>query len=459
VSVEQTRPRAAAAPLPEVLVWASALGVGLFLVRVLGEPWKTGFDPTFPDSFSYLEVAERGPLRPFDERPVLYPSFLWLVGRSVPLAVLAQSALYAGAFVAFCATAVRLLRSAAAATAAVALAVLLAVQSRFALWNLQILSESLGITLSVAALAAWWRVAARPTRRRVVWAWIATVAWILVRDAHVMPALLVVVPVAVAAGLWWRAAGRDVRRGLLAGAAATVVVCGYVYVAQDVSNRNQYPFHNNVGMRILPDDDLTQWFVDGGMPLDDALRGREGHLSWDDGEAFLRAAELEGYRDWADGAGGRRFLLSLVARFGDWYERLVDDLPRTLGDDFGGYDTWDVGDRLPSDAPGQLGGPEDNRGVVLWSALGLAGVVAALVGRVRRAVVVLAVAAVAAAFVDVYCSYVGDALEVSRHLVGPLARLGLALTLCIALGVEGVVAFVAGRPPAAEPEPVEAAGG
>jgi len=37
------------------------LVVAFFLVRVLGGPWPH-FPPSYPDSFSYLKVATRGPL-------------------------------------------------------------------------------------------------------------------------------------------------------------------------------------------------------------------------------------------------------------------------------------------------------------------------------------------------------------------------------------------------------------
>jgi DNA-binding NarL/FixJ family response regulator len=38
--------------------YGSAVAVGIFVVRVLGEPW-TSLSPVFPDSYSYLEVADR----------------------------------------------------------------------------------------------------------------------------------------------------------------------------------------------------------------------------------------------------------------------------------------------------------------------------------------------------------------------------------------------------------------
>ena len=37
-----------------------------------------------------------------------------------------------------------------------------------------------------------------------------------------------------------------------------------------------------------------------------------------------------------------------------------------------------------------------------------------------------------------YVSFAGDALEVQRHLVAPLARLSVALVLAVALGIEAL---------------------
>ena len=46
----------------------------------------------------------------------------------------------------------------------------IAIQAKYAMWNTQILSESLAISLGFAAIAAWWRFAAAPTRGRARWA-------------------------------------------------------------------------------------------------------------------------------------------------------------------------------------------------------------------------------------------------------------------------------------------------
>jgi hypothetical protein len=84
-------------------LYVSAVLVALFFVRVLGEPWDTRFPPTFPDAFNpgrtdtYYAIAGLSPFRPsfyWAARPVLYPAFVWLFGRTSHLIVLGQMATY-----------------------------------------------------------------------------------------------------------------------------------------------------------------------------------------------------------------------------------------------------------------------------------------------------------------------------------------------------------------------------
>jgi hypothetical protein len=274
----------------------------------------------------------------------------------------------------------------------------------------------------------------------VTWAWLATGAWILVRDTNVLPTVLVLLPVALACT--WAAPGGDrgVRRRLLGGALAILVVCGYVYVSQAVSHRTQYSVHNVVGMRVLPNAGLTRWFAAGGMLVDDALRGRTNHNAWDDGEAFLRAPELARYRTWARGPGGRRLLLSMVVRGPDWWKGLHHDLPGILGEDDRAYDNYAVFDRFPHHLPAPFGTPRTNAGLWAGLLLAAAGLGLAAVDRRRRLLVAVVAGGLLSAIVDIWCSYVGDPMEVNRHMVGALARLGVLVIVAVALGADATSA-------------------
>ncbi len=441
----------------QVGIALAAVVVAFFLVRLLGQPWPH-FPPTYPDSFSYLEVARRGPLHPhffFDERPIGYPFLLWTVGRSPTLTVLAQTGIYVASFWILCRVVYAEMRSRVIGTLAVIFIAAVAIEPRNSLWNTLILSESVSTSLAILSIAAWWRAATRPSKRTVTWAWIATAAWILVRDTNVLPTVLVILPVALA--VTWASPGADraLRRRLATGALVILAVCGYVYISQAVSHRTQYSVHNVVGMRVLPDADLTRWFVAGGMPLDDALRGRTGHNAWDDDEAFLRAPELARYRTWARGPGSRRLLLSMVVRSPVWWERLHHDLPGILGEDDRAYDSYAVFDRFPHYLPAPLGTPRTNAGLWAGLVLAAAGLGLAAADRRRRLLAAVVAAGLLSAAVDIWCSYVGDPMEVNRHMVGPLARLSVLIIVAVALGADAVSARLR-RPSALAPsEPAE----
>jgi hypothetical protein len=426
-------------------LYVSAVLVALFFVRVLGEPWETRFPPMFPDALNpgrtdtYYAIAGLTPFRPsfyWAARPVLYPAFVWLLGRTSQLIVLGQMATYCAAFGVLCLTAHQFIRNRLIAIATVVVLVLIAIQGRFVLWNTQILSESLGVSLGIMVIAMWWRVAAAPTRRRVTWAWAWTILWMLVRDSFVIPVLLGVLPAAVYYALRSRGLAGDVRRRLVSGALIALLVSGYIYVAQDVSNRNRYPLYNNVGQRILPDPELRAWFERGGMPVDAALLGRQGKTAFDDDRFFVEDPSLARFREWADGPGERRMTLSVVLRARDWYDLLSRQWKHLLAYDFDAYDGYDVLQRLPTRMPFQLGGPGTPRALFLWL-LAAAAVSWLAVGRAARpAPVKFAVVGVGLVLLELYTSFVADSLEVERHLVGPLSRLGPMLVVCIAIGLD-----------------------
>ena len=85
--------RARRLPWPQIL---GACASALFLIRTLGAGWSGGFPSGFPDSASYLEVADRGPLSLqfwFGERPLMLPLLSWLLAGNVLMIVLVQSLL------------------------------------------------------------------------------------------------------------------------------------------------------------------------------------------------------------------------------------------------------------------------------------------------------------------------------------------------------------------------------
>jgi hypothetical protein len=421
--------------------YAIALVVAIFLVRLLGAAWPH-FPLSFPDSYSFLKVARTGPLHGsfyFDERPIGFPLLAWTVGRSPTLIVVAQTLLFVGAFYSLGRVLTRELASRTVAVIAIVFLVAVAIEPRNALWNTLVLSESLSTTCAVFSIAAWLRAASRPNPAAVRWAWVATAAWVLVRDANVLPAMLIIVPAAVVIAIVVRDRAHRIARTLIFGALAFTLVCGYVYGAQATSHRNVYSVYNNVGIRILPDPALTKWFIAHGMPIDAAVRARSGHNTWDDHEAFLTEPDLAHLRSWAKGPGGRLLLASFVLRAPDWWRRLHNDLPSALSYRDDAYDNFHVAQRLPDDMPAPLGEPRTTGGIAFGTVLAIAGIGALAIDRRRRWIAVFCGVMFVSAYVDIYASYAGDPGEFQRHLVGPLLRLSVMLIVTIALGADSAV--------------------
>ena len=337
VADEPTRRRHSHVGGGHIAFHAGVAAATVVVIRILGDGWSGGFPITFPDSSSYLKVAGIGPLWPsfwFDERPIGFPLFTWMFGRSERFTVFAQTVVYVAAFSALIVAVWRSLQSRVARVVALVFVAGVATQPRFAMWNPLMLSESLSLSLGVGSLAGWWSFAAVPGRRRAVIAGIVTVCWLVVRDSNLIIVVGFVVPTVLLTWRFGHGIPASVRRVLVPIAACLLAVGGYLFVAQSVTERNVYAVYNNVGMRVLPDEDMTEWWVDHGMPINDTLRGRTGKNSWDDGSAFLTDPELTEFRAWAEGPGQRVQVLSTFVEFDFWFDKFRDDLPTLLAEPF-----------------------------------------------------------------------------------------------------------------------------
>jgi hypothetical protein len=442
-----------------IAIYAGAIGTALFMVRLLGASWSTHFPAVWPDAVypkqGYLAVAGKGPFRPsfyFAFRPIGYPLLLWALRRDTIVTVVAQTALYCAVVIALCSAAFRILHSRAIAGVASLVIVGIALQAKYAMWNTQILSESLAISLGFAAIAAWWRFAAAPTRARARWAWAFVIAWLLVRDAHVLPATIVIVPVALGVAGLGRSLDQGVRRTLAVGAVAMMITAGYSYFSASASHRAELSFHDVVGIRVLPDPQLTKWFTAHGMPVDRALRARTGKGGLVDDFYLSKDPALAQYRHWARGEGPHDLVLSLAILAPHYASLMNKDLPAILDADVQSYDTESVYDRLPRQVPLQLGGPTTREGLVIWLALATAGIATSLVLSLRRkrgiGLVVFGATALTLTLVEGYTTWGGDPVELERHMIGVLSRLSMLLVIVIATSVDS--AIFAARSPATD---------
>ena len=410
----------------EIVLAFTAVAVLLFMVRVFGGMWPRNFKIFFPDSFSFLNAARHTPFSPAfyaAERPIAFPTLLFLLGRSTALTIFVQ-------------TAWMVLRHHVARVAGIAALCVIALEPRFALWNSHILSESIGMTLSLMSVMLWWRFSSQPTVVRLRWASLATIAWLTARDSNVPPWAAVGVPALLLASFWWRSADRDLRLAMRRWAAVTLVVCVGVTLTQAANGRNRYATLNNVGQRVLPYENLTNWFVAQGMPMSDALRERTGSSSFDDQWKMLESEDLVEFRAWARGPGQREMLMSYVRFAPHWVRSLKADLPVLLASNQAEYDAFHVAARLPKAASNQLGGPTTPFGLLIWTLAAVGGIALAL--RQRRVQAVVLSLLLASTFVDLYMAYVGDSVEVQRHMVGPLSRMAIILVICVSIGVDSI---------------------
>ena len=429
-----------------------SLGSLLFVVRVIGPGWSKGFPSFFPDSASYLKVAKLGPFNPsfwFTERPVGVPLVLWFSGFNTRMFILLQTLVFVFAIAFLCRTILQTIMWRPLAWLTCLAIAAIAIQPRFGLWNLEVLSESLGMSLSLIALTCWLRVSQSPTETNIRWATTATVAWALVRDSHGIPVLILATCLLILAV---RRSNSDLRRTFVKCGAVLLITFSYISLSQAVSDRNQYPLMNNVGLRILPDQDMKSSFTDRGMPMSQTLNERSGRNTWDDGEVFLRSPELAEFRDWVNGSGQTDQLLSLALDAPFWLDVMDRELPGALTYDFHDYDRFATLDRLPARVFG-FDSPRTQTQLVLWLVSALIALVLMIVlPNSRRPAFIMSIGLVAILF-EVYTSISGDAVEVQRHLVGPLLRLFVVVILSIALGLDAF--FQSSTPPRITEEDME----
>jgi hypothetical protein len=435
--------------------YLSAALCAVFMVRVLGSDWNSHFRATWPDALfpkeGYMAVAGLGPFRPsfyFAFRPIGYPAYLWAFGRSSHPAVIGQAVLYCASVVGLCTTAWRVFRSRVVAVLTIALLLGVAVQPKYSMWTTQILSESLSISIGFAAIAAWWRFAAEPTRKRAIWGWVFVIAWCLVRNSNVVAAVAVIVPTTLL--IAWRARRLEtkIRRALVIGAAVLVFTGAYSYVSQETGGPSKLVLQDLIGVRVLPDPTLSSWFAAHGMPLDDALRTRTGKAGFDD--TFWRSTDpkFARYFKWSDASGSTTYARSLLALPTHYRNLFYKDLPTMLRADMSYYDSHHVYGRLPHQMPLQLGGPSTRKGLTIWlmfSVVALAATAAATVRLRRRRYLGLALfgaLSLTVALAELFLAWFGEPIEIQRHAIGAVCMLAVLLIIVVATGVDAVVELI-----------------
>jgi hypothetical protein len=216
-------------------------------------------------------------------------------------------------------------------------------------------------------------------------------------------------------------------------AVALILIGSFAYIGQNVSGRNDNPVMNNIGQRILPNSQLLDWYEDRGMPVSDVLLERTGKNAFDDQWKMLTEPELESFREWSRESGQFWQLVSFIRFAPHWISQSVNDLDGKLAYDYHDYDKFKISDKLPDGSWLRIGGPQSQLALLIW--LFLAVLSLSMVwksnNRVRAIILTLLLAS---CFVDYFISWVGDSVEVNRHLVGPFFRTSIILTVILASG-------------------------
>lgn len=434
-SISQTRDRSRL-----VLTFVAVL----YVVRVIASGWRSGFPLFFPDSSSYVSVSRLGPIDPqfwFADRPVGVPLVLWLSGGNHRLFFLVQTVLFAVSLAFLCSVILRVITSRFLAWLTCAAVTSISVHPRFGVWHLEILSESLSFSLSLLLIAAWTLFAREPTKRHLITSIGVTVAWMSVRDVHIVVGLVIAMVLFIAgtAGRRW-----SLRRTALIGSTVLVAFSSYVLVAQSSSNRNLYPLINNIGERVLTDPEVSRTFANRSMPVDDALLERTGDDTWSDDQAFLRSANLTDFRVWARADGQRALLTSFVVDPTYWIGTTRSALDASLPLDFTEYDRHSTSERLPTRLF-WFQGPRTSLHFALWAGASILALVVLVASRRSRRVATIGAVALSACAADLFVSACGDSVEVQRHILGSILRLTLLFVIVCAFGAQRVIDLIKRR--------------
>jgi len=405
--------------------------------RVIAGNWKSKFPIVAPDSFSFIKIADRGFLSPhfwFGERPLLTPFILWSVGGGIREFVLVQTLLYFMAAALLCYISLRILKSRIAQAMSTICILGVVVQSRYALWNTHVLSESLSMSTSLLTISAWLWYSHVRTNRSMALAWIASALWMLARDSNAATTLFILVCVIAAPRIVRPRSARTLNKSFRLGALAILLIGVFSYVGQNISGRNDNPVMNNIGQRVLPDPQLLDWYESHGMPISESLMERTGKNAFDDQWKMLNEPNLEQFREWSRESGQMWQMVSFIRFAPHWINQSLRELDSELAYDNHDYDLFSTAQKLPDGSWLGIGGPQSEMALLIWLLFALISLSLIWRSQNRIRAHVLTVLLLSS-FVDYIVSWVGDSVEVNRHLVGCFFRTSIILSIVLACGV------------------------
>jgi hypothetical protein len=134
-------------------------------------------------------------------------------------------------------------------------------------WSVNLLSESLFMSLLFAWLASWLLL----TKKRTRWYWalhiLITILFSFTRDNSPYIIVLFYFTSGFAGWLWDR---KQLKQYISLFGIGIVLFIVQSYTAK-IGERNKLPVLNNIVIRMMPNKEYFQWFKDNGMPLSDRL--------------------------------------------------------------------------------------------------------------------------------------------------------------------------------------------
>lgn len=392
----------------------------------------------YRDSESYLDVARQSLLSPSfwaGARPWTVPLIYKLLPQTDEARAIAQLVISIACWAALSAVVARCLRP--GVYRIVAFAALLGFSTSFSIirWDTLILSESVSISLTALATAAWLELVRAPRPRAVVAVLVANLLWVFTRDSNAFLALLTALPALV----WMARPGAIPRRwpALLAGVLAAMSVASVAATGTKEAQlrRNDRPLLHVVGRRVLIHPDLQAYFERHGMPSPPPRVRRYRKALAAIGATIPSDRRTDAFLSWVRQHGRGTLARYLIAHPGAALRPLIRFRRRLLGGVTVGYRSPDARRALPEPVASALY-PHRASSALLWLAMASAlALLAALAGRPRRTWLV-PIGLILLEIPHAVLVYHGDTLEIPRHaiLMAIMLRLGALILALFAAG-------------------------
>jgi hypothetical protein len=138
-------------------------------------------------------------------------------------------------------------------------------------WDVTILGESVAISVTVGAIAAWWWFAMRPTKVTATVVCAVVVLWAFLRHTNVV----VTIPIAGILGASLLIPRARALRAVILVVVAVTLVWGVPTFGKNSYNEDEVLL-TVLSERILPSPERTDWFADHGMPSTEDVRSLAG---------------------------------------------------------------------------------------------------------------------------------------------------------------------------------------